>query len=100
MLFHPNPSPHQTRSQVLLQETKAENPYQYIKVVKKYENTKSTQVYQPIRIRTSIGPSTQKYLTKTYTCLGSKIPQKKKTKTKKNKKYIFRLKSQHAFEKK
>ena len=35
MLFHPNPSPHQTRSQVLLQETKAENPYQYIKVVKK-----------------------------------------------------------------
>ena len=36
MLFHPNPSPHQTRSQVLLQETKAENPYQYIKVVKKY----------------------------------------------------------------
>jgi len=36
ILFHPNPSPHQTRSQVLLQETKAENPYQYIKVVKKY----------------------------------------------------------------
>ena len=25
MLFHPNPSPHQTHSQVLLQETKAEN---------------------------------------------------------------------------
>ena len=36
ILFHPNPSPHQTRSQVLLQETKAENPYQYIKAVKKY----------------------------------------------------------------
>ena len=45
-----------------------------------------------------------KYITKIpskiYICLGSKIPKKKQTKTNKNKKYIFRLKSQHAFEKK
>jgi len=45
----------------------------------------------------------QKYLTKIYLCLRSKIPHEKKTqkktKTNKNKKYIFRLKSQHAFEK-
>ena len=34
----------------------------------KYENTKSTQVYQPIRIRTSIGPSTQQY--RIYNCKG------------------------------
>ena len=44
---------------------------------------------------------------KIYTCLGSKIPKKNKNKKKqqkqkqipKNTKYIFRLKSQHAFEK-
>jgi len=34
----------------------------------KYENTKSSQVYQPIRIRTSIDPSTQQY--HIYNCKG------------------------------
>ena len=35
---------------------------------KKYENIKSTKVYQPIRIRTSIGPSIQQY--RIYNCKG------------------------------
>jgi len=34
----------------------------------KYKNTKSTQVYQPIRIRTSISQSTQQYYI--YKCKG------------------------------